>query len=429
MIDCSHQRIRPALIAILALIPCLSAGPLTGQEPGPNSEKLPVAAIVTVYTKNSHADVIVGKILDGYQQDHGAGPGLRLVSLYTDQVPDNDLSREMANEHGFRISPSIDDALTLGTNRIQVAGVISIGEHGSYPLTELTGQMQYPRRRLFEEIVATFERCGSVVPVFNDKHLGYRWEDAKWMVGTARKHKFPLLAGSSLPVAWREPAVDFPVDSEIEAALTIGFGGLEAYGFHALESHQCLLERRKGGETGVTAVQGISADGIRQAEREGRWSSELFAAARRQMPGAPTDTADWKPTPNSAVYLIEHQDGLRSAVLMANGMANHFATAVKIKGRAEPVAVCFMLQESAPYAHFAYLLHAIDETIHRGKEVYPVERTLLTTGILDRVMLSLATKGQRYETPELVFPYQRANWPFANQWKPELKLPLFETNK
>ena len=218
--------------------------PLLSRARDSSREKRPVAAVVTTYHKNSHADVIVGKILDGYQQTGEPGPDLRLVSLFTDQVPANDLSREQAKRHGFRISSTIDDALTLGTDQIQVSGVLSIGEHGQYPLTPDTKQRMYPRRRFFDEIVATFKRCGEVVPVFNDKHLGYDWDDALAMVEASRSMKFPLLAGSSLPVAWRMPPLDLPQNCEIEAALTIGYGGLEDYGFHALEAHQCLLERR-----------------------------------------------------------------------------------------------------------------------------------------------------------------------------------------
>lgn len=388
-----------------------------------HGKKLPVAAVVTVYTKNSHADVILGKILDGYQQDGGPGPNLELVSIYTDQIPGNDMCRDKASKHGFRISPTVDEALTLGTNRIQVAGVLSIGEHGEYPRTKETQQKQYPRRRFFDQIVATFDRCGSVVPVFNDKHLGYRWEDARSMVETARKQKFALLAGSSLPVTWRMPPLELPPDCEIESALTMGYGGFEDYGFHALEAHQALLEGRRGGETGVAAVRAISGEGLRQAEKMGQWSSELFAAARRTMPGSPEDTAEWKPKSDSAVYLIEHRDGLRSAVMMANGLAGHFACALKLKGRAEPIAIWFKLQEGPPFGHFAYLLRAIEETIITGKEAYPVERTLLTTGILDKVMLSLANDGRRYETPELAIAYNKVDWPFANHPKSKLILP------
>jgi hypothetical protein len=41
-------------------------------------EKLPVAGVVTVYHRSSHADVILGKILEGFQQDGGAGPDLKI---------------------------------------------------------------------------------------------------------------------------------------------------------------------------------------------------------------------------------------------------------------------------------------------------------------------------------------------------------------
>lgn len=75
---------------------------------------------------------------------------------------------------------------------------------------------------------------------------------------------------------------------EIEAAATIGYGGLESYGFHAIEAHQCMIERRRGGETGVVSVQAVTGDEIRKAESAGLWSSELFAAALKQLPGAAT---------------------------------------------------------------------------------------------------------------------------------------------
>lgn len=389
----------------------------------PAREKLPVAAVVTVYRKNSHADVIVGKILEGFQQDGGKGPDLRLVSLYTDQVPNGDLSRELADKHGFRLAKSIDEAITLGTDKMQVAGVLSIGEHGDYPFTPDTKQHQYPRRRFFDEIVATFRRCGKVVPVFNDKHLSYRWEDARVMVETAKKMNFPFLAGSSVPVAWREPLLELPRDCEIEAALTIGYGGLESYGFHAIEAHQCMIERRRGGETGVVSVQAVTGDEIRKAESAGLWSSELFAAALKQLPGAPQDSDQWITKNNSAAYLLQHRDGLKSAVVMANGLARSQAIAVKMKGRAEPLAACFKLQNGTPYGHFAYLVHAFEETIRSGRVAYSVERTLLTTGILDRVMQSLAQDGRRLESPELAVTYQPSDWPFANHPRSTLTLP------
>jgi len=163
---------------------------------------------------------------------------------------------------------------------------------------------------------------------------------------------------------------------------------------------------------------------IRQSELAGDWSTELFAAARRLMPGNPEDTKAWNPGSDSAAYLIEHRDGLRSAVVMANGLAGHFSTALRIKGKAEPVGTWFKLQEGPPFGHFAYLVRAIDETFHTGKSAYPVERTLLTTGILDRVMHSLANDGLRLATPELAVSYSAVDWPFANHPDSPLQLPV-----
>ena len=95
-----------------------------------------IAAAITVYRKNSHADVILGKILSGWRHDGGDGPALQLVSLYVDQFPRDDLSKSFAAKHGFPIKPTIREAITLGTNSVAVDGVLSIGEHGDYPMND-----------------------------------------------------------------------------------------------------------------------------------------------------------------------------------------------------------------------------------------------------------------------------------------------------
>jgi len=378
-------------------------------------EKLPVAGVVTVYHRNSHADVIIGKILEGWAQDGGPGPDLKLVSLYVDQIGDNDLSVALAKKYGFAMAKTIDEALTLGTDSLAVAGVLSIGEHGKYSTVPETQQVMYPRRRFFDEIAATFRRCRKIVPVFNDKHLSYAWTDAKHMFDTAREMHIPFMAGSSVPVMWRKPSATIPIGSEIAEAVALGYGGLEAYGFHSLEGMQCLVERRKWGETGVKSVQAVQGDAIWQAEKEGRWSKTLLDAV---VEAAPLPNGGKGPRPpemakDAILYLIDYRDGTKATVAMNTGFAHDFCCAVSIRNSDRPFAVTFLAQEGPPFGHFEHLLRAIEHMFHTGRPAYPVERTLLTTGILDAALHSLADKNRRLETPQLSVAYEPADWPFA----------------
>jgi hypothetical protein len=389
-------------------------------------ERKPVAAIVTEYRRHSHADVIVGKILEGYNYDGKEGPRLKLVSMFVDQFPDKDMSRDLAKKYGFTIYEKIEDALTLGGKQIAVAGVLSIGEHGKYPTND-KGQILYPRRRFFEEIAAAFAKYKKSVPVFNDKHLAATWADAKWMYDKSRELFVPFLAGSSLPVTWRRPPLKLDKNCELVEAVQIGYGPFEGYGFHALESLQCLAERRKGGETGVKAVQCLQGEAMWKAMDEGRWSKTLLEAAMKVVPAhAKGDVRELTTKAKDAgVFLIEYKDGFKAAVAMLNGWVYEgdggaFCFAGKLKDKDEPQVTHFYLQQPDPFAHFAYLVKAIDSTIQTGHAVYPVERTLLTTGILDAVMTSKHEGHKKLDTPHLAeIKYQPSDWPFATDAVPQ----------
>src|SRR5207253_2843018 len=158
-----------------------------------------VAVLATAYFHNSHSDVIASRLLQTVTLDgKGMDSPLKLVSLYTDQRPENDISRLLAASHRFRLSPTIEDALTLGTGRLAVDGVLLIAEHGDYPKSP-TGNIQYPKSRFWKDTLKVFRASGRVVPVFIDKHLADNWTDAKYIYDTARELNVPLMAGSSLP--------------------------------------------------------------------------------------------------------------------------------------------------------------------------------------------------------------------------------------
>lgn len=386
-------------------------------------EKLPVAGVVTVYHHNSHADVIIGKVLEGWLQDDGPGPDLKLVSLYVDQVGDNDLSGPLAKKHGFVVAKSIREALTLGTDSVAVAGVLAIGEHGRYPSVPETQQVMFPRRRFFDEIVATFKSCKKVVPVFNDKHLAYAWTDAKHMFDTARDMQIPFMAGSSVPVMWRDPSITIPIGTEITEAIALGSGSLEHHGIHTLEGLQCLVERRKGGETGVRSVQAVQGAGIWQAEKAGRWSKSLFDALveASPLPYAGKVARPKEMAADAVFYLIEYRDGVKATVAMNTGLTHEFTCAIARPGNEKPFAVTFLPQDGVPFGHFEHLLRAVEHMVHTGQPAYPVDRTLLTTGILDAALHSWVDKGNRLETPHLAVSYAPIDWPFPGGMPPPVR--------
>ena len=108
-------------------------------------------------------------------------PRVDVASVYLDQFPEGDLGKARLEKHGLALSPSIEAALTLGTGKLAVDGVVIIAEHGDYPDNDM-GQKLYPRYEWFKECVRVFEKTGKAVPVFNDKHLSTTWEECVEMV-------------------------------------------------------------------------------------------------------------------------------------------------------------------------------------------------------------------------------------------------------
>ncbi len=387
----------------------IAAGDESPAAAGTRGAAKSVAAVVTVYRPGSHAEAILGKILTGWEHDGGPGPALTLASMYVDQFPRNDLARGISNQYKIPIFDTIAGALTLERNAIAVDGVLIIGEHGDYPMNDL-GQRLYPRRRFFEEVSNSFAAHKRVVPVFNDKHLGPVWDDAKWMYDRAGEMKIPLMAGSSLPVSYRSPLVEVPLGSPVESAVGVGYGELDKYGIHALECYQALVERRAGAETGVKWVQCLQGPEAWTAVHERMVNKDVLDAALAIVPK--TAHADVYRDDGATLFLFEYCDGLQGAVLMLPSISRS-AVGLRIRGKETVLATSFEERSDPHYPHFAYLLKAIETMVHTGRPTYPVERTLLSGGILDRVLRSRARGGPQIWTPELAIAYQPVAYPHA----------------
>jgi hypothetical protein len=378
-----------------------------------------IAIVATIFRLQSHAQHIGDRFIVGYPfAGEWHKPNTQVVSLYVDQKPANDLSETRAKEFGFKVYPTVAEAVRCGGSKLAVDAVLIIGEHGEYPRNE-KGQILYPRFEFFEQVAKVFEAEGRVVPVYNDKHLSYSFEKAKTMRDTARRLKFPMLAGSSLPVTWRLPDLELPLGCDIEDALMVGSGGSDAMDFHALEAMQCMLERRKGGERGVKAVQFIEGDGVWRTAEEGRWSKEMLRAALSRSDNlkglSVTDgrTQDMVGTgvlpqlvKNPWAYFIKYRDGTKATLLMLTDAVGDFTFAVKLKGQSGIQSTQFFLSPDPNVIYSACLANKIEQMIETGIAPYPVERTLLVSGILEACLDSRIQEHARIETPHLAVSYQ-----------------------
>ena len=230
-----------------------------------------IAGIVTEYRKYSHAQHICDRFLEGYGwNSRHHHPPMDLVSLYVDQRPEGDLSQDRATRFPhMAIYPTVADALTLGGADLAVDGVLLIAEHGSYGHNE-KGQHLYPRYELFKQIASVYRTTGKSAPVFNDKHLSWNWDWCQEMYDISRELDFAFMAGSSLPVTWRTPSLDMPLGAEVEEAVCVCYGGVDSYDFHGLETLQCMVERRKGGETGRQMAPSLPRRCLLASPRRGR---------------------------------------------------------------------------------------------------------------------------------------------------------------
>ncbi|MBM03576.1 MAG: hypothetical protein CL766_02160 [Chloroflexi bacterium] len=379
-----------------------------------------IAAIVTTYFSESHADLLLSNFVDeslinsNYQTTQ-----VRIASLYIDQIHWSDIGINIAKKYNIKVYPSIRGALTLmlpsaghwPTSKIwdkgdlSVDGVIIIGEHGDYSSNEYNRQL-YPRRYFFEQVCGVISTSNRVVPVFNDKHLSYNWEDCIWMYSRAKELDIPLMAGSALPVSNRTPYLVHSLGDNIQEAVSIGFfhsyiNALESYGFHALEALQCMVERRIGGESGIKSVQCLEGKDVWNSAQEGLWSKELALAAeyniKNKEDGLITDLSN-----NPILFLLEYNDGFKAATLMMDKYLKGFGYACYINGKIKSTAFNQSSDNSEAFRNLALNIESLFIT---NKAQYPVERTLLVSGALDSLLKSKYMGNIKVPTPHLDIKY------------------------
>ncbi|MDC0936889.1 hypothetical protein OAS39_11435 [Pirellulales bacterium] len=379
-----------------------------------------IAFLGTEVRTHSHAQHFLDRLSQGYNwKGQWVAPRVDIASIYIDQFPVGDLARSRAAKHNLRIVPTIADALTLGGSKLAVDGVVIIAEHGDYPNNEM-GQKLYPRYAWFKEVVKTFEETGQSAPVFNDKHLSTRWSECEEMVTASQRLGFPFLAGSSLPVTWRLPATEIPYDADLRESVCVAYGGVDSYDFHALETAQCMSERRRGGEPGVRSVHALRGqDSWDRLDREDcEMTRRLVVAALTRSHNLPVQTGypsepvtyEWAKNslPDTTGYFVEHRDGFRTTILLTDIRDFNYAG---YRADTDEIISCQMYlpmptHGSTTADFFNPLTRHIENLVLVGKAAYPVQRTLLTSGMVIAGVKSLFKGQTPIQTPEFDVRYQ-----------------------
>ena len=398
----------------------LGATPLTSLRAAesPNENKS-VAFLGTEVRRHSHAQHFLDRLTEGYTWAGGwAKPRVEVASVYIDQFPDGDLAKQRIAKHHLKQYSTIADALTLGTGKLAVDGVVVIAEHGDYPNNE-KGQKRYPRYEWFKEIVKVFENSGRSVPVFNDKHLSTVWSECLEMVADSKRLNFEFLAGSSLPVTRRMPAIDMPYGADLKESVCVAYGGVDSYDIHALETAQCMSERRAGGEVGIKSVHAAKDEKLWELlDAEDReLTRRLIVSALTRSHNLPVEggfptaavTYEWfkRTLPNTTGYLIEHRDGFQTTMLLTGIRDFNYAGYIADK---DAIVSCQMYlpmptHGSTTADFFNPLTRHIEDLVINNKAAYPVERTLLASGMVIAGVNSLHAGQKRIETPKMGIRY------------------------
>jgi hypothetical protein len=394
----------PRFTAFLALLLAVSSLPAAEPAAGTRPAKKKVAALIACWFPRSHPDVILARLLKTDSLDGKGQPyDIELVSVYRDLPDSRDITTNLANQYGFKVAATPEEALTLGTGKLAVDGVIICTEWAEYPRSD-TGQLQYPHRRLFENTLKVFKDSGRVCPVFVDKHLADTWADSKWIHDQAKDLNIPLMAGSSVPGAWRHPPADVTPARPLKEIVGISYHTLDCYGFHGLEMVQALAEKRQGGETGVKAVRCLVSNAVWEAAGTLYDTNLLYAALARLDRPIPTNKSLQQLVKSPVLFHIEYADGLKVNLFTLNYAITQWAAAWKYDDGSN-ASTLFWLQETGSFDHFGFLTRGVERMILTGKPAWPAERTLMTSGLLDAALISKRDQGRVVPTPYLTFSY------------------------
>jgi hypothetical protein len=369
-----------------------------------------IACLVSYWgATRSHSDWIITKLIDGYWWQGAHTPSrVDVVSIYMHQHDESVLGQKVAKAKNIPVFKTVGEAVTLGGKELAVDGVVIVAEHGNYP-TDLKGHWLLPRWWIYQQVIKVFEQSNRSVPVFNDKHLSYNWDDAKWMFDKSRELNFPLTGGSSIPTYYRKPEIELDIDTPIKHSIVLADAADEGAIFHAIDVLQSFVERRKGGETGVKSVQSIHGPETWKWIERNQWAAKLVDSVAKNFE---LKQGYFRENDQANMCIVEYNDGTKAAVISGRGVG--WTWAGEIEGRKDPTIIS-MLGWPGPFSQYHASNsqpHWITEMMVTKKEPFNAERLLLSTGITNHYMDSnwengrYSAIGRRIETPFMNMTYR-----------------------
>ncbi len=267
----------------------------------------------------------------------------------------------------------------------------------------------------FLQIALESAASGSVC--FVHGALSNTLERGREQLRLAQSRHIALLAGTPVGLTWRLPDVDLNPGTPLTDALIVVQGTFPGAELHALEGLLPVIERRRGGESGVRSIRFLEGKNFWRAGEQGHWSWPLLASAlaRSHTPqgdavldGRTQDLVGLGLVPKLARgprgWLLEHHDGLRSSLLVLDGVVADYNFAVLSDQGAMVSAQLFRAPPPAEH-HFSRLAATVEDFFRTGKSPWPVQRNLLIAGLLEIFARPATRTGHRLETPELQIAY------------------------